>query len=67
MEDAVYDIQIRTGNPNVTLMGVHTETEAMAIYDRKSHVKLSCNLIEFIAPTLLDLLKSDIKFTPAHM
>eukprot|EP00957_Ditylum_brightwellii_P050318 3815963-Ditylum_brightwellii.AAC.1 len=42
-------------------MGVRTETEAI------SHAKLSCNLMEFIAPTLSDLLKSDIKFIPAHM
>eukprot|EP00957_Ditylum_brightwellii_P167024 12715478-Ditylum_brightwellii.AAC.1 len=67
MEDAVYDIQICTGNPNVTVMGIHTEYEAMAIYARKSHAKLSCNLMEYIAPTFSDLLKSDIKFIPAHM
>eukprot|EP00957_Ditylum_brightwellii_P165271 12583444-Ditylum_brightwellii.AAC.1 len=39
MEDAVYDIRICTGNLNVTVMGEHTESEAMAIYARKSHAK----------------------------
>eukprot|EP00957_Ditylum_brightwellii_P076090 5784022-Ditylum_brightwellii.AAC.1 len=67
MEDVVYDIQICTGNPNVTVMGVHTVSEAMAIYARKSHAKLSCDLMEHIAPTSSDFLKSDIKFIPAHM
>eukprot|EP00957_Ditylum_brightwellii_P106790 8146523-Ditylum_brightwellii.AAC.1 len=67
MEDAVYNIQIRTGNLNLMVMGVHTETKAMAIYTRKSHAKLSYNLMEFIAPTLLDLLKSNIKFISVHM
>eukprot|EP00957_Ditylum_brightwellii_P051686 3919052-Ditylum_brightwellii.AAC.1 len=49
------------------VLGVHTETEAMAISTRKSHAKLSCNFMESIAPTLSDLLKSDIKFIPTHM
>eukprot|EP00957_Ditylum_brightwellii_P156750 11930756-Ditylum_brightwellii.AAC.1 len=62
MEDAIYDIQIHSRNPRITVDGVHMESEAMAIYARKSHAKLSSNLMEYIAPTSSDSLKSDIKF-----
>eukprot|EP00957_Ditylum_brightwellii_P014590 1099129-Ditylum_brightwellii.AAC.1 len=36
-EDAVYNIQIRTGNPNIMIMGQCVESEVMSIYARKSH------------------------------
>eukprot|EP00957_Ditylum_brightwellii_P009775 737080-Ditylum_brightwellii.AAC.1 len=39
----------------------------MAISTRKSHAKLSSNLMEYITPTFSDLLKSDMKFIPVHM
>eukprot|EP00957_Ditylum_brightwellii_P036514 2765703-Ditylum_brightwellii.AAC.1 len=40
-EDAMYNIQIRTGNPNITIMGQRVESDAMSIYGRKSHAKSS--------------------------
>eukprot|EP00957_Ditylum_brightwellii_P040752 3084546-Ditylum_brightwellii.AAC.1 len=43
------------------------ESEAMAIYARKSDAKLSSNLMEYIAPTSSDSLKSDIKFIPSNI
>eukprot|EP00957_Ditylum_brightwellii_P003437 260162-Ditylum_brightwellii.AAC.1 len=48
-------------------MGQRIESEAMLIYARKSHAKLSTNLMEFIVPTSNTSLKSNIKFIPAHM
>eukprot|EP00957_Ditylum_brightwellii_P177197 13498636-Ditylum_brightwellii.AAC.1 len=51
MEDAIYDIQICSGNPKINVDGFHMESEAMAIYARKSHAKLPSNSMEYIAPT----------------
>eukprot|EP00957_Ditylum_brightwellii_P049924 3784259-Ditylum_brightwellii.AAC.1 len=66
MEDAIFHIHICSGNPRITVVGLHTESKAMAIYARKSHAKLSSNLIEHIAPTSSNSLKSDIKFILAN-
>eukprot|EP00957_Ditylum_brightwellii_P149618 11393142-Ditylum_brightwellii.AAC.1 len=66
-EDDMYSIQIKTGNPNITIMGQCVESEVMSIYARKSHAKLSIDLMEFIAPTSNKSVKNNIKFILAHM
>eukprot|EP00957_Ditylum_brightwellii_P082477 6270561-Ditylum_brightwellii.AAC.1 len=67
MEDGIYDIQIHSGNPKTTVDGVHTESKALVIYARKFNAKLSSYLMEYIAPTSSDSLKSDIKFILSNM
>eukprot|EP00957_Ditylum_brightwellii_P054443 4124774-Ditylum_brightwellii.AAC.2 len=67
MEDAINDIQICSGNLKINVDGNYTESKAMVIYARKSHAKSSYNLMEYIAPTSSDSLKSDIKFIPSYM
>eukprot|EP00957_Ditylum_brightwellii_P114664 8744369-Ditylum_brightwellii.AAC.1 len=43
------------------------ESEAIAIYARKSHAELSSNLMEYITSTSSDSLKSNIKFIPSNV
>eukprot|EP00957_Ditylum_brightwellii_P169141 12874256-Ditylum_brightwellii.AAC.1 len=39
----------------------------MVVYAHMSHVKLSSNIMEFIAPTSAVSIQSNIKFIPAHI
>ena len=49
-DDAVYNIQLQDGSPNIILCGNKVTAYAMAVHAFRSYVKLSSNLIEYIAP-----------------
>jgi hypothetical protein len=66
-DNAVYNVQLQDGSPNIILCGNKVTAYAMAVYAFRSYVKLSSNLMEYIAPMSTVCSKSNIKFRPADM